>query len=43
MMSERAKAFWTIYKMGRVTEEDLRDAVDKRLLTEEEFAIITGE
>ncbi len=43
MMSERAKAFWTLYKMGRVTKEDLRDAVDKHLLTVEEFSLIVAE
>ncbi len=42
-MSKRAKAFWNLYKMGRVTEENLRDAVDKGLLTDEEFSLIVGE
>ena len=42
MMSKRANAFLTLYKMGRVTEAALRKAVDDGLLTEEEFAQITG-
>lgn len=43
MMSKRAKAFLTLYKMGRVTKEDLKSAVDKGLLTVEEFSLIVAE
>ena len=41
-MSKKAKAFWTLYKMGRVTKDALTKAVDDGLLTDEEFAIIVG-
>ena len=43
MMSRKAKAFWTLYKMGRVTKDALVKAVDDGLLTEEEVALIVGE
>ena len=43
MMSNRAKAFWTLYKMGRVTEDALRQAVEDGLITEEEFSAIVSE
>ena len=42
-MSKKAKALWTLYKMGRITKAALKKAAEDGLLTEEEFAIITGE
>lgn len=43
MMSKKAKAMMTLYRMGRVTEEGLRKAVNAGVLTEEEYSLIVGE
>ena len=42
-MSKKAKAFQTLYKMGRVTEEALQQAVKDGVITEEEYRLIVGE
>lgn len=42
MMSKKAKAFLTLYRMGRVTKEALRKAVNDGVLTEEEYSLIVG-
>ena len=42
-MSKKATALQTLYKMGRVTEEALRQAVKDGVITEEEYGLIVGE
>lgn len=42
MMSKKASAFLTLYRMGRVTEVALRKAVNDGVLTEEEYSLIVG-
>jgi hypothetical protein len=42
-MSKKAKALYTLYKMGRITKAALRDAVNDGLIIEEDFNLIVGE
>lgn len=41
-MSSKAKAMRTLYRMGKVTEDGLREAVADGVITPEEFKEITG-
>lgn len=43
MMSKKAKAFMTLWKMGRVNKDALLQAAKKGLLTVEEVELIVGE
>ena len=41
-MSAKAKAMQTLYRMGKVTEAGVRQAVGGGVLTVEEYETITG-
>lgn len=42
-MSVRAKAIETLYRAKRISLESVKQAVIKKLITESEYAEITGE
>ena len=42
-MSARARAMQTLYRMGKVTEAGVRQAVNDGVLTAEEYQTITGQ
>ena len=42
-MSTKAKAIRTLYRMGRITIEGVRQAVRDGLISTAEYKIITGE
>ena len=42
-MSSKAKAIQTLYRANRITKEGVRQAVEKGIITTEEYYIITGE
>lgn len=42
-MSAKAKAIKTLYKAKRITLDGVRQAVVDKIITEQEFAEITGE
>lgn len=42
-MSARAKALQNLYRRGKVTKDGLRNAVRDGIITEDEYAEITGE
>lgn len=41
-MSSKAKAMRTLYRMGKVDEDGLRQAVAENVITPDEFKEITG-
>lgn len=41
-MSNKAKAIQTLYRAGRITIEGVKQAVVNGVITEEEYAEITG-
>ena len=42
-MTSKAKAIQTLYRAGRITKEGVRQAVEKGIITTQEYYIITGE
>lgn len=41
-MSDKAKAINTLFKAKRITLDGVRKAVEEKIITPEEFVIITG-
>ena len=42
-MSDKAKAIQTLYRMGRITTDGVRQAVRDRFITPDEYTLIVGE
>lgn len=42
-MTSKAKAIQTLYRANRITKEGVHQAVEKGVITAEEYYIITGE
>ena len=42
-MTNKAKAIQTLYRAGRITKEGVRQAVEKNIITKDEYYKITGE
>ncbi len=42
-LSKKAKAIYTLYKMGKITIEGLNKAIQDGIITQEEFNIIINQ